>query len=245
MFIRFVRLQVRQDNETEFRNYYEGKVIPALGETDGCLFAGLLRPWRGTAYQSLTMWDSAENAHDYEGRGHYHALLRGAEPFLSPSTVWRVQTGENPEETLDHDRREIPPDEYTVEAGDPPENLDEPRPSNYVRIVSLSVAEGRREEFHEIYENTVIPAVKAQPGCRAVLLARGLADRNEVLSITLWDREEDAVRYEMSGEYERLNHRLRDTYSRLQDWRMSLGAGGDAADTPEAQGYHFVVARKL
>jgi heme-degrading monooxygenase HmoA len=245
-FVRFVRLQVREGREAELWTYYEERVIPALDATEGCLFAGLLRPWRGSDYQSLTIWQSAEHAHAYETKGHYHALLRGAEPYLSAATSWRVRLGSDPEETFDHERREIPPDEYTLGAGDGTESLAETHPSTYVRIVSIRVADGRLDEFRSIYEETVLPVVKKQPGCRGVLLAEGLASRGEILSISLWNREEDAVRYELSGEFERLTHRLSGTFSPLRDWGMSLGAGSDdPLGGTAVEGYHFVTARRL
>lgn len=245
MFIRFVRLQVREGCENDFRAFYESRVIPALQATSGCHFAGLLRPWQGSDHKSLTIWETADDARAYEESGLYTSLLRGAEPMLSASTAWRVQLGSDPEETLDRERREIPPDGYTVEGGDSTDRIEDAPRSSFVRIVSIRVAEGRLEEFQRIYEETVVPAVKEQSGCRGILLAEGMEDPNEVLSVSLWDREENAVRYEMSGEFDRLTNRLRETFSPVKDWRMSLGPEGESPETPDTEGYHFVTSRKL
>ena len=245
MYVRFVRLQVREGSEAGFREFYEERVIPALDATDGCLFAGLLRPWRGSDHQSLTIWESPEHALSYERSGLYDALLREAEPMLSATTSWRVHLGNDPQETLDWERREIPPDGYTVADEGAAEDLETPMPSTFVRIVSIRVAEGRLEEFRSIWEETVAPAVRKQPGCRGILLAEGSNDPNEILSISLWDREESAVRYEMSGDFERLTYRLHDTFSRVRDWRMSFGPVEDELDGPDVEGYHFVTSRKL
>ncbi|MDX1630602.1 MAG: antibiotic biosynthesis monooxygenase [Thermoanaerobaculia bacterium] len=247
MFIRFVRLKVKEESVADFRTFYEERVIPALDKTKGCLFAGLLEPWRGEEdHRSLTIWESADAVRDYEESGLYHSLLRGAEPMLSDSTSWRVRLVSDPEETADMDRREIPPEGYSVEAGGGEEGLEGAAPSVYVRIVSIRTEEGRVRDFLDIYEEHVLPALREQPGCRGVFLAEGVADENEILSISLWDREEDAVRYEMSGEFERLTYRLEETFSRLRDWRLSLEstAEGEIA-TPDVEGYHLVAARRL
>lgn len=246
MFVRFVRLQVREGAAGDFKTFYEEKVIPALQATDGCLFAGLLQPWQGQDHQSFTIWESPDHARAYEESGLYHSLLRGAEPMLSSSTSWQVRLGSDPEETLDRERREIPPEGYTVEVGDGTEGLDAPQPSTYVRIVSIRVAEGRLADFRAVYEKNVLPVLKERPGCRGAFLAEGIGERNEFLSISLWDREESAVRYEMSGEFDRLTYTLQDMFSRVHEWRMSLDSPGEGAlDAPDVEGYHFVTARKL
>ena len=42
----------------------------------------------------------------------------------------------------------------------------------------------------------------------------------------MWSREEDAIRYGLSGEFERLTLRLKDTFSDLYQWNVAL-SGGD------------------
>src|SRR5262249_46972692 len=52
MYLRFVHLQVREGQEAAFTRFYQERAIPALAATEGCLFAGLLAPWRGESHQS-------------------------------------------------------------------------------------------------------------------------------------------------------------------------------------------------
>ena len=101
MYLRFVRLILRESVEAKFAEFYRARVIPALEATDGCLFAGLLTPWRGEAHQSLTLWESPEQARAYEASPLYQRLLREAEPFLSKKTEWRVRLGKDPLATID------------------------------------------------------------------------------------------------------------------------------------------------
>ena len=96
MFLRIVRLRVKEGQEAAFTSFYQERVIPAMAETDGCLYAGLLAPWRGEGHQSLTIWDSAESAAAYEEKGLYHQLLKEAAPFLSERTEWRIRLATDP-----------------------------------------------------------------------------------------------------------------------------------------------------
>ncbi|HVS01532.1 MAG TPA: antibiotic biosynthesis monooxygenase [Thermoanaerobaculia bacterium] len=246
MYVRFVRLRVREGEEERFRRYYDERVLPALQATEGCLYAALLRPWRGEDHQSLTIWESAEKARAYEDGGLYHSLLRGAEPMLAASTEWRVRLSDDVEETGDLQRREIPPEGYTLEVGDAPQAVLHEGEPTFVRVVSIHVDPARLDDFVRIYRESVIPVLQGWKGCRGALLVEGARNPGEILSISLWDREEDAVRYELSGEFDRLTYRLKDTFSRVHDWRVSLGTGQRAGvDTPEVESYHLVTARRL
>lgn len=232
MFLRIVRLQVREAEEAAFTRFYEERVIPALEATEGCLYAGLLAPWRGDAHQSLTIWSSAESAGAYEAKGLYQQLLSEAAPYLSASTHWQVRLATDPLETSDPSRREIPSAGYNVEAQDVSAGIDGKGHSSFVRIVSLRVDPDHLDEFVAIYREKVIPALRAVTGCRGVFLAEGAHDPNGVLSITFWNREEDAVRYELSGVSEQLSAQLRATISPVYDWRLTL----DDADSDGSTG---------
>src|SRR6188508_3042428 len=106
MYLRFVRLRVRDGQEAAFTAFYQQRVIPALGATDGCLFVGLLAPWRSEVHQSLTIWASAEQALAYEEGGLYHQLLAEASSMLADTAEWRVRLARDPMETIDPSRRE-------------------------------------------------------------------------------------------------------------------------------------------
>jgi len=246
MYLRFVRLHLRPETEREFSDFYRERVIPALEQTPGCLFAALLRPWRGEAHKSLTLWKSPEHAQAYEEGGLYHRLLREAEPFLSNATVWRVRLAQDPLETSDPSRREIPPEGYEVETGDAPGAGDEADAAIFLRVVSIQVDPDRLQDFVRLYHDEVLPVLRAVPGCRGALLAEGVEHRASFLSITLWDREEDAVRYEISGEFERLTHRLRETFSPVYDWKLRLGeAPAGRARALDVASYHLAAGKRL
>jgi len=241
VYLRFVRLLVREGAEAKFDEFYRERVIPALRTTTGCRFAGLLTPWHGgDAHQSLTIWDSPEHATAYEEGPLYQRLSREAEPLLSARAEWRVRLGTDPQATIDPANRVIPSAGYVVE-GAGGKGLPGGEKPIFVRIVSVRIAPERLPEFVDIYAHHVVPALRERPGCRGVLLAEGAEHPDGILSISLWDREEDAVRYEASGEPERLTARLKATFSRLYDWRLTLAAGSDPrAAAPEVTTYHLV-----
>ena len=242
MYLRFVHIHVREGQEAAFTRFYQERVIPALAATDGCLYAGLLAPWRGESHQSLTIWVSPEHAAAYEAT-LYPRLLAEAKPMLTRTAEWRVRLARDPDETLDPSRREPPADGYNVEADQGSAALDVTGRPPFVRIVALRVAPGRLTDFVALYRQEVIPALETVPGCRGVFLAEAVDDPNEVLSITLWSREEHAVRYETSGEFERLRARLRDTFAPVYDWRARLPEAGDASLAVTS--YELVRGRRL
>lgn len=243
MYLRFLQLRVREGQEAAFTRFYQERVIPALAATEGCLYAGLLAPWRGETHQSLTIWASPEHVAAYEREGAYHRLLAEAAPMLSDRAEWRVRLARDPLETADPTRAEPPVEGYKIEAGDGSAALGGAGRPPFVRIVVIRVAPGRLAEFVRIYREEVMPALETVRGCRGVFLAEAVDDATEALSITLWAREEDAVRYEMSGEFERLTARLKDTFSPVYDWRTHLTGAGAAR--PEVSSYQVVQGRRL
>ena len=98
MYLRFVHLRVREGQEGAFTRFYQERAIPALAVTEGCLFAGLLAPWRGESHQSLTIWRTAEHAAAYEERGVYRRLL--AEAVDHPLEVLSITLWDREEDAV-------------------------------------------------------------------------------------------------------------------------------------------------
>jgi heme-degrading monooxygenase HmoA len=268
LFLRFLRLVVREGAEPAFQAFYRGRVIPALSETPGCLFAGLLTPWRSDEHRSLTLWRSAEDACAYEEGGLYQALLRESMPYLSSRTVWRQRasrTGSSESaETIpprrDRDSaetlapraadlesmREIPPEGYLVTDEAIRERLAASTRPLFVRVVAVHVRREQRAEFDRQYVAQVRPAMVGAPGCVGAFLAESTRDPNQALSISVWDREESATRFEMTAEYERLRRMVRETLSPLAPWQLELGVpSGERAAGEGVASYRLVHGRAL
>ncbi|KAB2962769.1 MAG: hypothetical protein F9K18_09385 [Thermoanaerobaculia bacterium] len=246
MFLRFVRLDVREGSEAAFQAFYRERVLPELGRVEGCRFAGLLTPWRAEAHRSVTLWRTADDARAYEESGLYHELLRESEPFLSERTVWRVRLADEPAGTPGSQDGETRQDGYQLGAGTAADDLDRLPSAVHVRVVAVHVVPDRREEFLALYRDAVLPALQEARGCLGAFLAEGARDPDEALSITLWDREESATRYEMSGEFDRLTRRLQATFSPRVGWRLTLGEGEpERRVAPRVTSYQLVHGRRL
>ena len=105
MYMRFVNLRVKEGRQQDLVGFYEDRVIPALGEAKGCIYASLLRPSDDDQeFVSLTLWRSRRAAEDYEASGLYDELLDESDesevpPQLAESTCFRERP-HGPENTV-------------------------------------------------------------------------------------------------------------------------------------------------
>ena len=92
MFMRFVQLNINPDAATAFERFYEHRVGPALLAIDGCVFARLIKATDSdSSFSSFTLWESAEQAFEFENSGQYADLISENEPFEMESTEWKIQ----------------------------------------------------------------------------------------------------------------------------------------------------------
>jgi quinol monooxygenase YgiN len=250
MFLRLVRLKLRDAAFWSFRDYYEARILPALAETDGCLYAALLRSAADpgfTTCDSLTLWESAGYADAYVESGLYDELLDGADPFLATATEWKTDLAQ----LLPLQRPPLPDpavETFPVEVARNTPGT-EGCPALFLRIVDHRVEPARFEELRDTYEKSVAPALLETPGCVATYLVEGLRGKSQALSVTFWSDEASAVRYEASGRFDELASLLRPYLSGLYQWRLSLAPAGEARDLKgtdlTVSGFHVVAGRRL
>lgn len=100
------------------------------------------------------------------------------------------------------------------------------------------------EEFKRIYTQDVVPALHAVRGCRYALLTEGTQIQSEVLSVTIWDSQQDATTYEASEQFAQLQEKLKHTFSELYQWKMGLEKKVQrksvTTDDPNVEHYHVV-----
>jgi len=224
MYMRLVQVKVNPERLSEMREFYDRKVIPAIQTMNGCLFAGLMRsddhPDEGV---SMTLWDNQANAEAYGNSDVYRNLIEEVKSFLADSTEWKVQLSKDL--TLEY----VPVVEepvvksYSVGAfKEGAASLHDNPQSMYVRIVAPKVHPGKLQDFERIYTNEIIPALRSVKGCRYAYLTQGWKNKIEVLSVTVWDSQQDVENYERSGLFNSLSDKLKDTYSELYQWKMQL-----------------------
>ncbi len=250
MHLRFVHLKVKEGRFQDLRQFYDDRVIPAMQETKGCLFASLLQPTdQDDEFMSMTLWTSQRRAEEYENSGLYDELLDESDDFLAEASEWRVHlTGDPGREVprLQDPEVEGYPVGIAIEGTRVDATLS---PHLFVRIVAVRVQSGRFEELRERYNEVVVPALLDTPGCLAVFLVEGIQANSRALSVTVWDNEEKAVRYEMSGAFDQLVSQLSEFFSGLYQWKLSLAPTADRDDVSgrdlDVAGYRVVTGRRL
>lgn len=247
MYLRMLRLRTKPGHSVALRRFYDERVLPVLVATEGCLFAHLLQQsHQAEEFVSMTIWESPEAALAYE-RGEYRQLVKETASLPMEMAEWRVKLSDDPEETGELSLIEPPKDTYRVEAEDG--SLDSAATARlHVRIVAAQVKHDRVADFQRLYREQVTPALRRLAGCRDVLLVKGYRHPDRFLSLSLWEREEDAVRYEISGEFDRLTEVLKDTLTERYAWRLHLApseGGASGGEPVEVKGYRVVSGKRL
>ena len=104
----------------------------------------------------------------------------------------------------------------------------------FVRLVSARIQTGKFEALKERFDREIKPALIATKGCRAVFLVENTKTQERALSVTIWDSEEDAIRYELSGGFDEMTAKVSEFFSGLYQWRLSLSSiGGPQVDLRE------------
>ena len=251
MYVRFVRLKVDEDKLWLARRFYEDRALPVLAATPGCLFAGLLQSSiHGDEIVSMTVWDRAESAAEYERSGLFDRLLDESDESMQKAGEGRAESPD-PDGLVVFSGIDPDVESGTVAAVSGEQILSDAASGRiFVRLVAVRLRPGVEQEFERRYESEVRAALAEMPGCLDSFLVVASGDSGRVLSVTFWEREEDAVRYGLSGEFERLTDRLEDLFSDLYQWNLGAveeSVAGPSAGRPEpdVDGYHLVVGRRL
>jgi heme-degrading monooxygenase HmoA len=250
MHMRFVRLKVKEGKHWDFARFYEDRIIPAMQETEGCLFASLLQPLGDDdECVSMTLWRSRELAEAYEKSGLYDQILDEADEFLAEASEWHVRLAGDP-------GGKVPPlqdpeiEAYPVELAGFSNRTDQFSSRGiYLRIVAARVESGKFGDLKETYDREIKPGLLATKGCRAVFLVEGVGTSSRALSVTVWDHEEDAIRYELSGAFDENIAKVSEFFSGLYQWKLSLATDDQRESVSgkdlDVRGYQQVIGRRL
>lgn len=249
--MRLVQVKVKSDSIERLSEVYENEIMRRLGDVEGCRFASLVQSaGRLDECISLTLWGNSSDAEAYVEGGTFGELIKLVEPYFSETSEWKVKLTED-------QRVEYVPmgEEPTVKAynvsllperrGPATEELG----ALYVRILSIRLKPGGMDEFRRIYEHEILPVLYETPGCRYAYLTEDIGEPEEALSLTIWDRKEDADEYERSGRFDSLVKKMSHLLAGLYQWKMALGKEtGRSATTSEdmtSEGYYVVTGRSF
>jgi heme-degrading monooxygenase HmoA len=224
MYMRFLRLKVREEWLGELQRYYTERVVPALRGTPGCMYASLLQTAAPVGpCVSLTLWRDAASALAYESGSLFSELLAECSRFLDGSAPVRAAS----------------PGTAGRSAAEGYELLEGPAPDLssglehrrlHMHVVALLVQEGKSDLLAELYRREVAPALEGLKGFVGAFLVEASDKPNQALSLTFWDRDGDAIRYELSGAFDSLTSKLQEALSSLYLWKHSLRATSDAGE---------------
>jgi len=223
MYMRLLHAKSKPDAISIIRQIYDQKIIPRLQKMPGCLFSCLIQnaahPDEGI---SMTFWDTQAHADAYEQSGRFQELLGQVKPYLSDTSEWKIQLSKDFQVEYQAVADEPILKAYTSDAA-----ADKMPPagelsSMYLRILDLKIKEGKMEQFLRICKEEILPALQAVQGCRYTALSENAQERNKVLSLTIWDSRQDAMNYENSALFIRLNEKIKHTFSDLFQWKMVL-----------------------
>ena len=69
----------------------------------------------------------------------------------------------------------------------------------YMRLVHVKVKSEELNTLVRLYQDRIIPALARVHGCRYAGLMKSIVHSDECVSLTLWDKQNDADAYEQSG----------------------------------------------
>jgi heme-degrading monooxygenase HmoA len=224
MYLRFVHARVKREAQPVIQRLYDARILSRLQGVTGCLYGGLIMSVEHPdEVISMTIWDSQANAEAYVKSGLFKELLKEAEPYLEDSSEWKIELSEELELELNPVPAEPVVKSYNLTAQTGPDVPDQDAaPRMYLRVVSTKVQAERADELRSIYEREIIPELQRTKGCRYAYLTEGIEERNEAISITVWDTKKDADAYERSGKFSELLGKVEHTFSDMFQWKMAL-----------------------
>ena len=252
MYMRFLHIKAKETDPDIIRSFYESVVIPELQIITGCLYAALIQNNKDhNDHISLTLWDSKINAEKYEKSGVFKKLIEQIQPFLAESSEWKIQLSEDLQLQYSPVIEEPQIEEFLVTSkGILHSNIKSDHSIGILlRLVSVKLEENKIDEFRRIYKREILPVLQNTKGCSYAYLVESLHEKNEVVSITIWDNKKNADEYESSGNFRELVSKLKHTFSKFYQWKMSLekGFSGDVKSSEDLKlsEYNMVSGRSF
>ncbi|MCC5939911.1 MAG: antibiotic biosynthesis monooxygenase [Balneolaceae bacterium] len=223
MYLRMVEATVKKKGEYLLGEVYAEKILTSLEKVPGCIFAGLLHSRdQEFKYISLTLWQSEKDAEVYEASGSYQKNLESVQHLLEEKSEWKIQLSDD--NMVEYKEIPIEPSVKLYPTAENPEPLPDEitNQSNILRILSLKVKEGFKEEFRKIYNTEILPELKKIPGCRYAFLLDNSENDGEMISLSIWQDLETVEKYEKHGMFKQFLEQANHTLGGLYQWKMVL-----------------------
>lgn len=189
MYIRNVTMWVKRDAVHTLTNIYSQGVIPALGGTDGCQFAGLVQNVKSHQMcSSITIWKSKEKAAEYEKSGLYERLLASIKHVFQDTSG--LQHGPWEDLKLDY----APTPERPVVVGFEESAIpDDHRPTlpYFVHLLSLESKSDKVGEFRQDFVRNILSLISPRNGFIDAFLLHRLEQHHSFYVLSFWDGSTD------------------------------------------------------
>ena len=83
----------------------------------------------------------------------------------------------------------------------------------WVRQIIVNIHPDKLDEFRKIYNEQIVPTVKAHKGNLHTFLMESIDKEGETTSFTAWETQEDGDAYERSGTYVEMVNRVKHTFA--------------------------------
>ena len=83
----------------------------------------------------------------------------------------------------------------------------------WVKQIMVNIDSEKLDEFRKIYNEQIVPTVKAQKGNVDIFLMESQDNEGEVISFTSWEHKEDGDAYEANGTYVEMFNKVKHTFS--------------------------------
>ena len=239
MYLRFVHISIEEPQLKKVLSFYETRVVPDLRSSGGCRFAGLLQSTTdGSRCVSLTLWETAEQADSWATSDRFRQILQDGSSLLSGAATWQGALTDTfvPESATRT---------FTIEAGAQTPPDDALSGLGFFRITSFRVREGAWDDLVQLYDQKVVATLLSMQGCRSAFLVESMEDPDRGLSVSIWARDENELRYELSGNFDLLTRVLKDTLTPTPQWQTAITSEGTARGNPPTEGYRVVIGLQL
>ncbi len=245
MFMRTVKMIVKEDEIQKFRLAYEDQILKAFSKVKGCRYAALMQSTHHPdECISLTFWTSAADAHAYEQSGEYEKLVQILSPHFAESSELQIRLTKDLKIEYASSKD---PEVRKFEVRD--EHHAKPTGDIFLRMVSLKFKEEMVQVFKKHYEEKVIPVLRSVKGCRRAFLAAPADNPNELISVTEWENEKAAHEYEHGGQFDAILESQKHFFSGLYGWgqqrQKETGSRVATSDDVTVDHHHVLIGRSF
>ena len=83
----------------------------------------------------------------------------------------------------------------------------------WIRLIEVKIQPDKQDEIRKIYNEEIVPTMKAQKGNVDVFLMESMDREGQVISFTSWESQEDGDAYEASGTYVEMVNKVKHTFA--------------------------------